>query len=182
MKLIQYQKLAMRTKNVKFSNKELMLNAILGLVGETTECMFSLVQNDGKHINELGDIMWYLALMCDSCNLDIEKLFLLGNKGMSQINESQAIIAHKNSQLLIRISHTSAGFVADYVKKVYFQGHTVNENKLYDGLAGILSPILSICELEHVSLDTVLQSNVDKLLKRYPEGFSETNSINRKED
>lgn len=41
-----YQSLAMRTKQTKFSNEELMINAALGLAGESAECVMATENKD----------------------------------------------------------------------------------------------------------------------------------------
>lgn len=64
-----YQRLAMRTSNPDLSPDSHLLNAMLGLAGETGECC-DLVKKcfyqDGRDIgdslfDELGDCLWYLA-------------------------------------------------------------------------------------------------------------------------
>lgn len=69
MTLKEYQQLAQRTSNRNLSADEHLLNAMLGLAGETGECS-DLVKKcfyqDGRNIrdslfDELSDVLWYLA-------------------------------------------------------------------------------------------------------------------------
>jgi len=72
-----------------------------------------------------------------------------------------------------------AGEVADHIKKVRFQGHVMNKAHLADELGDILWYIAIMCEGLGYTLSEVMEINVAKLKKRYPDGFSVENSINR---
>ena len=74
-----------------------------------------------------------------------------------------------------------AGECADIIKKHLFHGHELDKEHLAKEL-GDLSWYLAVCaHIIGYDLETVLQMNVDKLRKRYPGGFSEEKSINRKD-
>lgn len=74
-----------------------------------------------------------------------------------------------------------AGEVIDHVKKVCFQGHELDRAHLVEEL-GDVAWYLAVCaEALGVTLEEVLQANIDKLKARYPEGFDKARSINRKE-
>lgn len=74
-----------------------------------------------------------------------------------------------------------AGEVIDHVKKVCFQGHELDRAHLVEEL-GDVAWYLAVCaEALGVTLEEVLQRNIDKLKSRYPEGFDKARSINRKE-
>lgn len=86
----EYQKLAMRTNDGKANDRLALflrsgnvgelINGVLGLTGEAGE-VADLVKKeifhekgiDLEHLQkELGDVMWYIAMICDSCGLDME--------------------------------------------------------------------------------------------------------------
>ena len=102
----EYQKAAMATLNRELSNKDILINGVMGLCGESGEAIDIVKKHisqghelDKEHlIKELGDIAWYLA---------------------------------------------ETAFALD------------------------------------VELDDVLSQNIEKLKKRYPDGFSKGKSINR---
>lgn len=74
-----------------------------------------------------------------------------------------------------------SGETVDYLKKVLFHGHEFNVEKLASELGDVLWYISSICTVLNINLEELAAYNIEKLIKRYPEGFSEYASINRKE-
>ena len=74
-----------------------------------------------------------------------------------------------------------SGETVDYLKKVLFHGHEFNVEKLASELGDVLWYISSICTVLNIELEELAEYNIEKLIKRYPEGFSEQDSINRKE-
>lgn len=74
-----------------------------------------------------------------------------------------------------------AGEVSDLVKKFFFHGHPLNREKLIDELGDIQWYIVLGCVGLGVTLEEVMQRNIEKLLKRYPDKFSTEASINRSE-
>ena len=75
-----------------------------------------------------------------------------------------------------------AGEIADHVKKVMFHGHPLDDDTR-DKIAKELGDILWYCAMGargiDVGLGEIARMNVEKLKKRYPEGFSTENSLNR---
>lgn len=72
-----------------------------------------------------------------------------------------------------------AGEVSDMLKKHLFQGHDFKKDDLINELGDVMWYIALICESQHLSLNGVMQRNIDKLEKRYPQGFSSEASIHR---
>lgn len=72
-----------------------------------------------------------------------------------------------------------AGEAIDIVKKHLAQGHELDREHLIDELGDIAWYLAETATVLDVSLDEVLERNIAKLKKRYPEGFSEERSINR---
>ena len=94
MNTSKYQELAMRTNDkqssIRLLNFELrqnlqlntaqLLNGCLGLAGEVGEfndevkkMIFHEKEPDEKHLqSELGDILWYIALICDTFHWDLD--------------------------------------------------------------------------------------------------------------
>lgn len=72
-----------------------------------------------------------------------------------------------------------AGECADLVKKHYFQDRRPIVHLLEDELGDVLWYVAETAAALNVSLEEVAQHNVDKLRKRYPEGFSADRSLHR---
>jgi len=75
-----------------------------------------------------------------------------------------------------------SGEIADHVKKILYHGHPLDD-ETRDKIAKELGDILWYCALGAkgigMSLAEIAVMNVAKLEKRYPEGFSTENSLNR---
>lgn len=83
MKINEYQKLAMTTLNPKLDNKEILINGVMGLCGESGEAIDIVKKHlaqghelDKEHLaKELGDIAWYLAETATAIGYDLEEIF-----------------------------------------------------------------------------------------------------------
>lgn len=72
-----------------------------------------------------------------------------------------------------------AGEVADMIKKWKFQGHLLDPKDIAKELGDICWYIALMSESIGLSFNEILEMNIEKLKKRYPEGFSAERSINR---
>lgn len=71
-----------------------------------------------------------------------------------------------------------AGEVCGIFQKVY-QGHEADNEHLKKELGDVIWMVAEICEASGFSLDDVMQTNIDKLRARYPEGFEAERSLHR---
>lgn len=150
----EYVKLAMRT-NVKDRDfKNNILNGLLGLYGETIE--FIMASEDGE-LDELGDCYWYTALLFHTTGLEL-------------LNIKKA----KNSLTV------SIGLLSDHFKKHFFQGHSLDSNLVQVLLSEIKFHLDVYATSINSSSEEVMEHNINKLKKRFPEGFEVEKSINRK--
>ncbi len=108
MQINEYQKLAMMTLNPALSQKDVLINGVMGLCGESGEAI-------------------------------------------------------------------------DIVKKWLAQGHGLDRTALIKELGDIAWYLAETATALDVDLQTVLEGNIDKLKKRYPEGFDKTRSVSRNE-
>jgi len=99
-----------------------------------------------------------LALKTKNKDLDIKDQLLMGAMGLGEIGELQNLI-----------------------KKAVFHGHTLDLADVMDELGDVLWYVADICSTLGIHLEGVAQMNILKLKSRYPEGFSEEASKNRKE-
>lgn len=83
MNVNEYQELAVTTLNPKLSRKEVLINSVMGLCGESGEAI-DIVKKwmaqghelDKQHLaKELGDIAWYLAEAATALEIPLEDIF-----------------------------------------------------------------------------------------------------------
>jgi NTP pyrophosphatase (non-canonical NTP hydrolase) len=72
-----------------------------------------------------------------------------------------------------------AGEAIDLVKKHLHQGHPLNRDALIQELGDVAWYLAEVATALDVPLEEILERNLEKLRKRYPEGFSSENSQNR---
>ena len=86
MNVNEYQKQALRTLNPQLNKKDVLINGVMGLCGESGECI-DLVKKHlaqgheldrEKLVKELGDVAWYLAETAYALDVDLETV-LQGN-------------------------------------------------------------------------------------------------------
>ena len=86
MTINEYQQLAMRTLNPELSQKDVLINGVMGLCGESGECVDHVKKHlfqghpleKGKLIKELGDVAWYLAEAATGLGVPLSEI-LQGN-------------------------------------------------------------------------------------------------------
>ena len=86
VKINEYQELAMRTLNTKLSKKDVLINSVMGLCGESGEAIDIVKKwfahghalDKEKLIKELGDVAWYLAEAATALDVNLEDI-LQGN-------------------------------------------------------------------------------------------------------
>ena len=83
MDINEYQALAARTINPALNRKEVLINSVMGLCGDSGEAI-DIVKKwfahghalDREHlIKELGDVAWYLAEAATALDIPLEQIF-----------------------------------------------------------------------------------------------------------
>ena len=74
-----------------------------------------------------------------------------------------------------------SGEAIDLVKKHLAQGHELDREALIKELGDVAWYLAETAYALDVDLDEVCQRNIDKLKKRYPDGFRSENSVHRTE-
>jgi NTP pyrophosphatase (non-canonical NTP hydrolase) len=83
MTVNEYQKLAMTTLNPALDKKDVLINGVMGLCGESGEAIDIVKKwlaqghelDKEKLAKELGDIAWYLAESATALDLNLEDVF-----------------------------------------------------------------------------------------------------------
>ena len=82
MELDQYQQLALRTAGHRESTEKVLTYTALGLAGESGE-VADIIKKAFYHAHpldreavskELGDVLWYLAVMADGLEISLEQI------------------------------------------------------------------------------------------------------------
>ena len=84
MTVNEYQKLAMTTLNKDLDNKEILINGVMGLCGESGEVIDIVKKHlaqgheldKEKMIRELGDVAWYIAETATALGVELEEVFV----------------------------------------------------------------------------------------------------------
>lgn len=71
------------------------------------------------------------------------------------------------------------GEVADIIKKHLYQGHQLDMDHIKEEIGDVMFYMANLCNTLDLDLETLLEQNYAKLLKRYPEGFNSEQSVNR---
>lgn len=103
----------------------------------------------------------YQKLAMSTLNPDLDKKDVLINGVMGLCGES--------------------GEVIDIVKKHLAQGHELDKEKIIKELGDVAWYMAEIATVLDVELEDVFVQNIEKLKRRYPEGFSTEKSVNRTE-
>ena len=82
MELDEYQKLALRTAGHRESKEKVLTYAALGLAGESGEVAEIVKKafyhghalDHGSLYKELGDVLWYLAVMADGLGFSLDQI------------------------------------------------------------------------------------------------------------
>ena len=74
-----------------------------------------------------------------------------------------------------------SGECVDMMKKHLFQGHELDKEHMAKELGDVAWYIALSAYAMGYDLETILQMNVDKLRKRYPNGFEAERSLHRQE-
>lgn len=83
MEINEYQSLAMTTLNPELDRKDILINSVMGLCGESGEAIDIVKKwlahghtlNKEHLIEELGDIAWYLAEAATALDIPLEQVF-----------------------------------------------------------------------------------------------------------
>lgn len=74
-----------------------------------------------------------------------------------------------------------SGEVIDLIKKNAFHGHNLDVEKIKGEMGDVCWYLAEIATALNFNFEDVFTCNIEKLSKRYPEGFDKERSIHRKE-
>lgn len=82
MTINEYQKLAMTTLNPELDKKDILINGVMGLCGESGEVIDIVKKHlaqgheldKEKIVKELGDVAWYIAEIATVLDVELEDI------------------------------------------------------------------------------------------------------------
>lgn len=151
------------------SKIDLIGTAQAGLSGEIGELLEAMIENnDDNVIKELGDVLFYVAVGCLAVDCCFASLSLQDVKEEITIDDMAAV--------QINVSK-----FADHVKKVKYQGKLLDKKLQMETLVKIVNGLTKqVCEKHgKITIQQAIDTNVEKLQARYPNGFEVKNSENR---
>lgn len=174
MKLEEYKDTAIQrlNKSILYDKKENMNYAFMGLIEETGEIIAELRKSlfkgnfHEKALNkegikgELGDLMWYIALICKNLNIDMNQLKEKNQKEEIDIAKREIMI-----YTAIKMGEISGKIIEQYQQ-------VEKGNSLQNLIEKIQEQYQNVCELANqldLTLDEILEANIEKAYSRYNE-------------
>ena len=74
------------------------------------------------------------------------------------------------------------GEIIDYLKKVGFQGKIFQKEDLINEMGDMMWYFAMLCDFFHIKFEDILTNNIEKLRRRYPNGFEIERSENRESE
>lgn len=186
MKIEEYQFLAMRTSP---EGHDRVLNGCLGLIGESGEIVdvvkkwkFQSGENAelprDKLIDECGDVLWYCAELCKGLNSSLAEV--VDEFGRYQVQAKSISDLAYFLSLVCGVPYGMLCLEDNLDADGHFHNSRILDCLYYIGkIVAFTSKILSgICSS---SLEEAMDRNIEKLKKRYPDGFDPERSIHRPE-
>jgi len=165
----EYQELSKRTCASLGDEKLDLSHMVLGIISEQEELLQALVSGDEvNQREEMADICWYLANYCTFRDYNFYKLiehYQYGFELESWEEEGVCTFDVYTSKL------------ADYVKKYIAYGKPIDRELEERALGGIIYSF----QFEDCAFDfsADLERNINKLMVRFPDKFSQEKALNR---
>ena len=172
MTLNQYKECALERLNPTIANKdqESMRFCCMGLLEEAGEVVSELRKplykgnfhekplNKDALKEELGDLIWYIALTCRNNNINMNKV---------DTNIEESSIGFNREKIIKR--GIKLGRQSGIVAKRYIQYHKreIKKEKLEKSIRKQYKNILKISNMLGIQVDDILKSNIEKVNGRY---------------
>lgn len=186
MNLNEYQKLAQRTSATIGADK--IKNGCFGLIGETGEIvdalkkwLFQSGENPPfpkeKFIKEMGDVLWYCAEVISGIKTDNGLCFSMESMLGGVSHFWKDISKHDIEDTVVTLN-INASWVYTYC---FANGAVTPRESIKDSIRDVYGSLLDVCALIGTTIDEVANTNIEKLKKRYPDGFDPERSMHRPE-
>lgn len=176
MNLVEYKNMAVQRLNKTiFDNAtESMHYGCMGLIEETGEIIAELrkplfkgnfheKELDSQKIkSELGDLMWYLALMCKNCDVNIEQI-----EEIKTIKQTEDLpVREKMIQISINMGQVTGEIVQEALK---LHREHKEKSELVKKMAAQYINIKELASFFEITIEQILDENIKKINSRYNE-------------
>jgi NTP pyrophosphatase (non-canonical NTP hydrolase) len=183
----RYQKEALMTADCPLIGHPIVY-PLLGLVGEFGEVYEKLTKHThgnmigvwkypsrGELIKELGDVLWYVAVMADRLGLKLQDLSDFQEESMTLfgLNTKEAGILPASSfdiEKTLGDLAISVGCLCERVKKVFRDGSGELDGERRESVIKELSDVLwflaGLCQIMRIDFSLAAHMNIQKLLSR----------------
>ena len=139
-----YQRAAVRTMPANLTDRERLSMLALGVVGEWAE--YEAEVSGDKAAIEAGDVLWYIAGLCTVLGVDLADL------PSYRVAPAPVVDA--------------LGDICEPIKKHLYHGKELDNARVLGGCCRLYRGIGKRHDLAEI-----MAANVDKLRKRWPDGF-----------
>lgn len=178
---MDYVSFAVRTENKDYDGIKSRIDGrtirlLHGVMGISTEVGEIHESEDSENLKEeLGDLMWYVALLCHEAPFSLDEIeervrFAIGPD--TKIPDQLFFVFER---ALVR----GSGRLVDALKKSVFYGKHLDLYEFQDDLVDVVSNVMKSCRIFGINYEDMKSKNIDKLRARYPNKFTENDAINR---
>jgi NTP pyrophosphatase (non-canonical NTP hydrolase) len=188
MNFQDYQKSASRTLQCSMTPEQLISNLGLGIAGESGELAWfvnyaefadkGFIDTENV-IDESGDLAWYIFMIAEFYHFNLASKAPLAETKYYENMLLMEVVSTPLYAILTLCYH--CGMIADYIKKITYHAHTLDMDKLEDMLIHTLGAWIGFVDFYELDPYEILKRNIDKLWKRYPNGFNHDDSRKRQD-
>jgi NTP pyrophosphatase (non-canonical NTP hydrolase) len=161
MNFDEYEQCVARTGKMDEGIEAAKKLGAIGLCGEASEVFFAVMSWESTRtssiLSELGDVLWCVAYTARAYKISL-----------ASIAKAEAVGSKQPEQWLM----FRAGRVAELVKKDVYHGRDVTKTDVALALGEVFCLVRQIGDQYGFTLEQLMIENNEKLLKRYPDGFS----------
>lgn len=155
-----------------------ILYPMLGLIGESGEVagkIKKMIRDDNGIMTrerraairgELGDVLWYMAIVCAEANLDMGTLYLLAQRAIHDTHMTDL------SRLAFKLSQQTA-HMSMLVEQFIYGPHKEDMDTLAPlstDITILFTNMIDLCLACSLDIEQVAQSNLEKLSSRQKRG------------
>lgn len=165
-----YIEKALRTESVDLFKVDCprVLHAAIGVNTEIGELL--LATDETNMIEEIGDVLWYMAILANVIDATFEELEMLGKI---------QIEADDLDLLDVKVLFEHSSKMLDLVKRGLFYGIPTDLLQVSRCAGIVLCWLRRALEDDHYTVEEAMGANIAKLARRYPDKFTSEAAVDR---